>query len=99
MAAELILTPEAAQDVSDAYAWYEECRYGLGEDFLGSIDACIRRICRMPELHAKVHEDYRRVLVRRFPYALFYEYSDGTVTLYGVCHTAQRPDKWRERLP
>ena len=98
MAAEVILTPEAAQDVADAYDWYEECRYGLGEEFLGCIDACVQRICRTPELYPKVHEEYRRALVRRFPYALFYEYADGTVTLFSVFQTSQRADKWRERL-
>ena len=34
MAAELILAPEAARDIDEAYAWYEGRRAGLGEDFL-----------------------------------------------------------------
>ena len=34
-----------------------------------------------------------------FPYVIFYEYSGGTVTVYGVFHTSRNPDKWRERLP
>ena len=75
MAAELIIAPEAQQDVDEAYRWYEDRRSGLGEEFLGCVDACIQAICRMPELHAKVHEEYRRALVRRFPYAIFYEYT------------------------
>ena len=56
MAAELIIAPEAQQDVDEAYRWYEDRRSGLGEEFLGCVDACIQAICRMPELHAKVHE-------------------------------------------
>jgi len=67
MAAELIIAPEAQLDVDDAYRWYEDRRSGLGEEFLGCVDACIQAICRMPEFHAKVHEEYRRGLVRRFP--------------------------------
>jgi len=50
-------------------------------------------------MHAKVHQDYRRGLVRRFPYAIFYEYANGTVTVYAVFHTSQDPEKWRRRLP
>ncbi len=99
MAAELILAPEAEQDIADAYAWYEDRRHGLGEEFLTCVDASIQRICRTPELPAKVHEDYRRALVRRFPYVIFYEYTGGTVTVYCVFHTSRDPDKWRERLP
>src|SRR4030043_1795322 len=77
MAAELIIAPEAQQDVDEAYSWYEDRRTGLGEEFLGCVDACIQAICRMPELYPKVHEEYRRALVRRFPYAIFYEFTGG----------------------
>jgi plasmid stabilization system protein ParE len=98
MAAELILAPEAEQDLTEAYNWHEGQRVGLGEEFLGCVDACIQAICRTPEMHARIHADYRRGLVRRFPYAIFYEYVDQTVIVYGVFHTSRDPNKWRERL-
>ena len=72
---------------------------GLGEDFLARVAGCIRAICRTPKMHETVYKHYRRGLVRRFPYAVFYEYANRTVTVYAVRHTAQDPDKWRERLP
>jgi plasmid stabilization system protein ParE len=98
MAAELILAPEAERDISEAYDWYEQRRSGLGEEFLSCVDACVQHICRSPGLYAKIHEEYRRALVRRFPYAIFYEYNSKTVTIYCVFHTSQNPGKWRERL-
>lgn len=98
MAAELIIAPEAQQDVDGIYCWYEERRSGLGEEFLGCVDACIQAICRMPELYAKVYEEYRRSLLRRFPYAIFYEYAGGKVTVYCIFHTSRDPKKWRSRL-
>ncbi len=47
----LIIAPEAQQDIEEAYDWYELRRPGLGEDFLGCVDAGINKICRIPELH------------------------------------------------
>ncbi len=99
MAAELIFAPEAEQDIAEAYDWYERQRVGLGEDFLSRVDACIQGILRDPESRRVVHEDYRRALVRTFPYAVFYEYADGVVTVYCVFHTSRDPEKWRQRLP
>ena len=99
MAVELVIAPEAGQDIADAYGWYEGRRAGLGEEFLSCVDACIQAICRTPEMHRTIHENYRRGLVRRFPYAVFYEYAADTVTVYCVFHTSQDPDKWRQRLP
>jgi hypothetical protein len=34
MAAEILIAPEAQQDVDEAYNWYEDRRPGLGEEFL-----------------------------------------------------------------
>jgi plasmid stabilization system protein ParE len=99
MAAKLIVAPEAEQDVADAFGWYEGRRPGLGEDFLSCVDACVQGIRRAPEMYPAVHESYRRALVRRFPYAIFYEHAGETVTIYSVFHTSRDPDKWRQRLP
>jgi len=99
MAAELVLAPEAEEDLAEAYAWYEDHRIGLGEDFLGCVDACLESIRRSPEMYAIVHDSYRRALVRRFPYAVFYEIIGDAVQVYCVFHTARDPNKWRRRLP
>ncbi|ACN18040.1 hypothetical protein HRM2_p00530 (plasmid) [Desulforapulum autotrophicum HRM2] len=98
MVAELIIAPEAQQDIDEAYCWYEYRRPGLGEEFLHCVDDCIQVICRMPELHAKVHEEYRRALVRRFPYAIFYEHAGGTVYIYSIFHASRNPQEWHNRL-
>ncbi|MBP7052691.1 MAG: type II toxin-antitoxin system RelE/ParE family toxin [Phycisphaerae bacterium] len=99
MAAELVIAPEVVEDLAEASAWYESRRTGLGEELLTCVDACIAAICRLPEMHPVVHQQYRRGLVRRFPYAVFYEYATPTVVVYAVMHTARDPDKWRQRLP
>ncbi len=99
MAAELIIAPEVELDIEEAYGWYEDRRPGLGEGFLSCVDGCIQAVFRAPELHSKVYEDYRRALLRRFPYAVFYEHTKGIVTVYCVVHTSRDANKWRRRLP
>ena len=99
MVDKLIIAPEVERDLAEASAWYESRRAGLGEDFLSCVDACIASILRMPEIRAVVHKQYRRALVRRFPYAVFYEYEEGTVIIYAVFHASRAPEKWRQRLP
>jgi plasmid stabilization system protein ParE len=98
MAFEHVVAPEAEQDLSVAYAWYEDRRPGLGEDFLSAVDACIQRICRNPEIYEVVHESYRRALVRRFPHAVFFEFAEDLVTVYCIFHTVRDSEKWRRRL-
>jgi plasmid stabilization system protein ParE len=99
MPAELVIAPEAELDIAEAYVWYEGRRAGLGEEFLTSVDACLESIRRRPEMYPVVHEGFRRSLIRRFPYAVFCEPSEATVTIYAIFHTSRDPDKWRQRLP
>ena len=101
MPADFIVLPEAEQDIAESYAWYEEQEPDLGERFLRCVDACISSIRKTPKLHAIAHQTYRRALVRRFPYAIFYEYEEHRkqIVIYSVFHCAQDPEKWRGRLP
>src|SRR5450755_746874 len=97
MAARLVLTLEVKQDIAEAYTWYQNQRFGLGEEFLRSVEASLETIRLLPELRAPVEENYRRAMVRRFPYWIFYEFEQTNVTVYSVIHTARDPAKWRER--
>ncbi|MGA3239371.1 MAG: type II toxin-antitoxin system RelE/ParE family toxin [Bryobacteraceae bacterium] len=99
MAAELVVAPEAELDITEAYVWYESRRVGLGEEYLSAVDASMERIRRQPAIYARVHEEYRRALIRRFPYAIFFEYAETAVTVYAGLHTSRDPEKWRLRLP
>lgn len=97
----LTLLPEARNDVAEAYLWYEEQSLGLGLDFLRCVEVALLSVQRTPLLYPVVHESYRRALVRRFPFAVFYEVEgdSGRCVVYSVFHCSQDPDKWRGRLP
>jgi plasmid stabilization system protein ParE len=99
MDANPIITAETRDDLDEAYAWYEARRAGKGEDFLLRVNACISAICRTPEMHNVVFGNYRRALVRKFPYSMIYDYEDDAVTVYGVFHTSRDQENWRRRLP
>jgi plasmid stabilization system protein ParE len=94
----VIFTPEADDDVAEAYNWYEGREPGLGEDFLRCIEACVERIQRHPEMYPIAIDEFRRALVRRFPFEIFYEPSADSITIYSVFHCSKGPQKWRERL-
>jgi plasmid stabilization system protein ParE len=95
-----ILLPEAKADVADAYHWYEEQSLGLGMEFLRCVEAALLAIRRTPLSCPTVHESYRRALVRRFPFAIFFEFvpDQNLCVVYSVFHCSQDPEKWRSRL-
>lgn len=50
----LIIEPEAEEDISKAYEWYEAKRLGLRQDFLQCVEKLFQRLSTSPEVHAIV---------------------------------------------
>jgi toxin ParE1/3/4 len=44
-----------------------------------------------------VHKDIYRMLVRRFPFGIFYRIEDTVVIVIAVFHASRDPFKWKER--
>lgn len=98
MAKAITFTSEAEDDSYQGYAWYESRRIGLGREFITAVDACLQLISRNPKLYQTIYKDYRRAVVRRFPFSIIYEGTDSEVTIYAIFDSRQEPNKWRERL-
>ena len=94
----LVFLPEARQDIAEAYSWCEGQDPGLGADFIRCLEVAILSIERHPRIYPVVHENYRRALVRRFPYAILFERDSGQIVIYSIFHCSQDPKKWRDRL-
>jgi plasmid stabilization system protein ParE len=94
----LIFTPLAKADIRAAYRWYEQQRPGLGIQFRTSLEAACSRIGRSPERFRVAVDGFRRVLLKRFPFEVFYEYDDDRVVVHFVFHTSQDSETWRTRL-
>ncbi|MDD2710655.1 MAG: type II toxin-antitoxin system RelE/ParE family toxin [Verrucomicrobiae bacterium] len=97
----LILLPEAKADVANAYRWYENQSQGLGMEFLRCVETTLLSIQRTPFIHPCVYEFCRRALVRRFPFAIFFELEQdqNRCVVYSIFHCSQNPQKWQNRLP
>jgi plasmid stabilization system protein ParE len=91
-------TPEADDDIAESYDWYEGREPGLGDDFLRCVEACVLGIHRHPELYPVAVDEFRRALIRRFPFEIFYEVAGDCLIVYSVFHCSQDPQKWRKRL-
>ena len=79
--------------------WYEARQPGLGVEFVGVVDEALQRIVSRPEALPLWRPDrlYRKCLVRRFPYIVFFEYSGDTVTVVAIAHRRRQPEYWLNR--
>ena len=84
-------TNRAKDDVQVAFAWYERQRRGLGFDFLDCIEAALRSVMANPELYGIVYLTFRRIVVRRFPFCVFYTVEEDEIVVHSVFHNRQDP--------
>ncbi|MDP3874217.1 MAG: type II toxin-antitoxin system RelE/ParE family toxin [Methyloversatilis sp.] len=70
MACKIFVRPEAERDLASSYAFYQEFRRALGDDFLNSVEESFERISKNPFLYPDIHRGIRRALLRRFPYGV-----------------------------
>lgn len=94
MAQQLVIRPEAEADIAETYRWYEDQQTGLGVDFLLALDTTFQLIRQNPNLFPKLYKNIRRVLIRRFPYGIFYLEEEDRVVVLAVLHARRDPERW-----
>jgi plasmid stabilization system protein ParE len=95
---QLIIQLQAAQEADKAAGWYEDQFPGLGVEFLLELDAALGRVRDNPDMYQPVYEDARRVLVRRFPYAVYFIAEADTVRVIAILNQSRNPAVWQSRL-
>lgn len=98
MAEPFIVSPLAERDIAEAYDWHEKRSVRLGEYFMRQLNGCFDGIRQRPLMFEVVMDDYRRALVKKFPYAVFFEFSADQITVDAVFHCSQDPAKLQARL-
>lgn len=89
--------PEAADDVRASFDWYEGQRRGLGSRFLDAVSDAVVRIAEAPHAHPTQYRGLRRILVERFPYAIYYRIYPDQVSVVAVFHGKRDPQTLRDR--
>ncbi len=96
----LVYSPEARAELEEAAFHYEERREGLGTDFQAEIEAAEARIRRNPLLYPVYNDEgFRKCLVHRFPYTIYYLELEDRIWIAAIAHQKRRPGYWRGRDP
>ena len=95
MSREFEIRPEAEADITDAFHHYDDVSANLGIALIAELDSVLARIRETPALYQAVHRDLHRVLLKRFPYAVFYTFTERAVIVFAVLHQASDPDRWK----
>ena len=86
-------TNRANTDVKLALDWYEKQRMGLGFDFLDCLEKSILEIISYPEMHELSYGNFRRCIIKRFPFSIFYTIENEEIVIHSIFNNRQDPQK------
>ena len=93
-----IFHDQAKAELKETVAWYEERRAGLGREFRLAVENAVKRICENPHAGSQYgNTRFRYLLVRRFPYVVFYSKNEHLVRVIAVAHGRRKPGYWKNR--
>jgi toxin ParE1/3/4 len=87
----------AERELVDAAAYYDNSRPGLGRSFIDDVEHAIAQIEQYPESGYLLNRAVRRVLLRRFPYAVMYSASPDNLRILAIANLKRRPFYWQRR--
>lgn len=89
---------QAEDDLVEGYSFYENQERGVGAYFLDSLYSDIESLVLYAGIHRLRHKGYRRMLSKRFPFAIYYTISGNEIRIHAVIDCRRDPAWIRTRL-
>jgi plasmid stabilization system protein ParE len=94
----LEFSSQAREDVREVVLWYRNEQEGLEDRFLFSLKASTDSLIKNPLIYQVNFLSIRSMLMKRFPYRIYYSIEDDMVLILGVIHTKRSPKLIRKRI-
>jgi plasmid stabilization system protein ParE len=95
---ELVILARAEVEVIETQARLEDTNAGLGDRFNERVEQAFDLLAEFPELGPVYAGQFRRLLVRDFPFGIFYSVEGRRTVVQAVLDLRQEPLAIRRRL-
>jgi hypothetical protein len=66
--------------------------------FIEEVEKCLIIIENNPFQYQTIYKNIRRVLLKRFPYGIFYIIDENNIFILAITHLKRHPKNWKKRL-
>jgi toxin ParE1/3/4 len=95
----IVITPEAGLDIAEAKGWCDSQETGVGEKFYSAFRGRITEGLKSPSApRAWGRRQIRKLMIPKFPYAIYYEIAGEEMRVIAVVHGARNPKYLNFRL-
>ena len=97
MTPRFVFRPRAAAQLREGRRWYAAQAPGLELEVARAVEAAVEAVGRNPEAFPEVEPRIRRILLRRFPYGLYYAVESERIVVHACYHLRREPTGWHPR--
>ena len=94
---EIIVAREARADLASAIGGFRDISPVLAARFAAELERVYAHIGEYPQMYPVVYRNFRRALLRKFPYSVFYIVEESIILIVGVVHQARDESTWKSR--
>jgi len=94
----LVIGSDALAELDAAAAFYSaQVNVELARAFVDEFERVVNIISSSPQIGAIFRGSWRRYFLRKFPYSVIYQISQGELRVIAVAHQRRRPTYWAKR--
>jgi plasmid stabilization system protein ParE len=98
MRGEVRFHPDTGAEYEAAFEWYFLRSEYVASKFAEEMNRAIAMISETPKRWPAANHGMRKILLQRFPYAIFYRETHSGVQAVAVAHGHRKPGYWNKRL-
>ena len=84
------------KEIAEAWKWYEKRQPGLGDRLIDEVSRAVHTLEQDADRFPLYYRNFRRILLVRFPYKIFYMLEGNRAVIFRVLHAKR---EHRSRLP
>ncbi len=78
-------------------AWYRDRSLIAAINFESAFEQAVTRIQEAPHRWPIYFKDFRKYILRQFPFSIAYQDLPSEIVVFAVAHARRRPGYWRHR--
>lgn len=95
---EIVMMDPAYDDLDEAIYYYESQSQGLGSRFYQDVLLQFEKLKTKPQYYKFYVENFRRILLDKFPYLIIYKIMEKQVIIYAIVYGGRDPKTISARI-
>jgi toxin ParE1/3/4 len=88
-----VITPEAWEEIDEAFDWYEQQEAGLGHRFFKALKRSVDLANAHPESYPPRFDEIRRIMLKKFPDSVYFNCDDLAIYIHSIFHESRNSSR------